>query len=64
MLFSWIVVFLGVFGVLVVVTAEWATTAPIGETGHAHHHLRWYSGLPLLAWLLVLVVVAYPAFNA
>lgn len=63
MVFSWVVVFMGVFGILVVLAADWATTAPAGETGHAHHHLRWYSGLPLLAWLVVLAAVAYPTLN-
>jgi hypothetical protein len=36
----------------------------VGETGRGHHHLRWYSGLPLLAWLVALVAAAYPAFAA
>lgn len=64
MRFSLIVLLLGVLGPIVVLAADWATAAPSGETGRGHHHIRWYSGLPLLAWLLVLAAAAYPAFNA
>jgi hypothetical protein len=62
--FSWIVVALGVLGVLVVLAAESFTAAPAGEAGRGHHHLRWYSALPLLAWVLAIGAAAYPAFNA
>jgi len=58
------VLLLGILGPLVVLAAERATAAPAGDTGHGHHHLRWYSGLPLLAWLVVLAAAAYPALNA
>jgi len=63
MSFSWIVLLLGVLGPLVVLAADWATAPPMGETGRGHHHLRWYSALPLLAWLVVLAAAAYPAFT-
>jgi hypothetical protein len=64
MQFSWIVLLLGVLGLLVVLGADWATSAPVGETGRGHHHLRWYSPLPLLAWLAALAVAAYPALTS
>jgi hypothetical protein len=41
MRFSWIILLLGLFGPLVVLSADWFTAAPLGETGHRHHHLRW-----------------------
>ena len=63
MSFSWIVVLLGVLGPLVVLGADWFTAAPEGEEGRRHHHLRWYSPLPLLAWLAALAFAAYPALN-
>jgi len=60
MRFSWLVLALGLTGPLVVLTSDWFTAAPAGGAGNPHHHLRWYSPLPLLAWLLVLVVAVYP----
>jgi hypothetical protein len=56
--FSWVVVLLGVGGVAMFLASEWATAAPLGETGRPHHHLRWYAGLPLLAWVGILVLAA------
>ena len=58
MYFSWIVLVLGLLGPLVVLSADWLSAAPFGETGHRHHHLRWYSPLPLLAWLAAVGVAA------
>jgi len=63
MSFSWIVLVLGVLGPLVVLSADWLTSAPEGEEGRRHHHLRWYSPLPLLAWLLAIGAAAYPILN-
>ena len=63
MQFSWVVLFLGLFGPLVVLSADWLTAAPAGEEGRRHHHLRWYSPLPLLAWLVALAAAAYPVLN-
>jgi len=63
MRFSWIVLALGILGPLLVLAADWATSPPAGETGRGHHHLRWYSPLPLLAWLLAMGLAAYPALN-
>jgi hypothetical protein len=60
MRFSWIVLVLGLLGPLVVLCADWFTAAPLGETGHRHHHLRWYSPLPLLVWLVAIGAAAYP----
>lgn len=64
MVFNWIVPVLGVLGLLVVYSSEWFTSAPAGEGGRPHHHLRWYSPLPLLAWLLAVGFAAYPALQA
>ena len=64
MRFSLVVLALGVLGPFLVLAADWLTAAPAGETGHRHHHLRWYSGLPLLAWLAAMALAAYPAFAA
>ena len=54
MRFSWIVLALGLLGPLVVLAADWFTVAPAGSTGPPHQHLRWYSPLPVLVWLLPL----------
>ena len=60
MRFSWIILVLGVLGPMVVLAADWFTAVPIGETGTRHHHLRWYSPLPLLVWLLAMGLAVYP----
>jgi hypothetical protein len=60
MRFSWLVIALGLLGPFVVLTSEWFTSAPAGEGGNPHHHLRWYSPLPLLVWLLALGAAVYP----
>lgn len=59
MVFSWIVLALGLLGPLVVLSADWAVATPLGQTGHRHHHLSWYSPLPLVGWLAALGAVAY-----
>jgi hypothetical protein len=60
MRFSWLVLALGILGPLVVLSSDWLTTGPSGESGHAHRHLHWYSPLPLLVWLLALSLAVYP----
>jgi hypothetical protein len=60
MRFSWIILALGILGPFVVLSADWFTTASAGESGRVHHHLRWYSPLPLLVWLLALGLAVYP----
>ena len=64
MQFSWIVLLLGILGPLLVLATDWSTAPPVGETGRGHHHLRWYSPLPLLAWLAALAVAAYPVISS
>ena len=60
MRFSWLVLTLGLLGLLVVVASEWCTTAPAGQGGFPHRNLRWYSPLPLLIWLLAIGAAVFP----